>query len=52
VAEEKQHLRVPVVGRKWPPVAEDDWLSFAPILVKNLNAVPCFDEAHVSSYLT
>jgi hypothetical protein len=51
VAEEKQHLRVPVVGRKWPPVAKDDWLSFTPILVENLNAVPCFNEAHVSSYL-
>jgi hypothetical protein len=52
VAEEKQHLCVPVVGRKWPPMTEDDRLSFAPIFVENLNTVLCFDEAHlVSSYL-
>src|SRR4030095_847082 len=30
---EEQHLRVPVIGRQRPAVAEDDRLSLAPVLV-------------------
>jgi hypothetical protein len=32
--EEKQHLRVPVIGRQRPAMAEHDRLSIAPILVE------------------
>src|ERR1700722_11479141 len=46
VAQEEKHLRVPVVGRKWPTVAENDGLAFAPVLVENFRAVFCFDRAH------
>src|ERR1700730_9727803 len=44
--EEKQHLRVPVVGRKRPTMAEHDGLAFAPVFIENLNAVLCRDRAH------
>src|SRR6266480_1120831 len=33
VFEEEQHLRVPVIGRQRPAMAEDDGLSFAPIFI-------------------
>src|SRR5436309_7666582 len=33
VFEEEQHLRVPVIGRQRPTMAEDDGLSFAPVLI-------------------
>src|SRR5216117_2237811 len=33
VVEEEQHLRVPVIGRQRPAVAEDDGLSFTPVLI-------------------
>src|ERR1700733_5073369 len=46
VTEEEQHLRVPVVGRKWPTVAENEGLTFAPVFVENFGAVFCFDGAH------
>src|SRR5207244_5351579 len=32
-AEEKKHLRVPIVRRERPAVAEDDGLSFAPVFI-------------------
>src|SRR5438477_12102098 len=32
-AEEKKHLRVPIIRRERPAVAEHDRLSFAPVLV-------------------
>jgi hypothetical protein len=41
---EKQHLRVPVVGRQRPAVAEDDGLTFASVFVKNFDAIFGFDE--------
>src|SRR6202048_3897713 len=44
--EEKQHLRVPVVGRKRPTMAEHDGLTSAPVFIENLNAVLCRDRAH------
>src|SRR5207302_3522712 len=36
VMEEKQHLRVPIIGREWPAMAEHDGLPLAPVLVKDL----------------
>ncbi len=39
VLEEEQHLRVPIIGRQRPAVAEHDGLTFAPVLVEDLNAV-------------
>src|SRR5207237_9064769 len=33
VIQKEQHLRVPVIGRQRPAVAEDDGLSFAPVFV-------------------
>ena len=39
LAEEEQHLRVPIIGRQRPAVAKHDRLTFAPVLVKDLNAV-------------
>jgi hypothetical protein len=47
--QEKHHLIVPVVGAEWPAVVENDRLSLAPILVKNLGAVLGDDRAHVIS---
>src|SRR5436190_15358967 len=41
-AEEKKHLRVPVVGRQRPAVAEDDGLSFAPVLVIDVDVGSVF----------
>ena len=37
--EEKQHLCIPVISRQRPAMAEHDGLTFAPILIENLNAV-------------
>ena len=45
--EEEQHLRVPVIGRQRPAMAEHDGLTFAPVLIEDLNAVFRFDETHV-----
>src|SRR5437660_11984199 len=39
VFEEEQHLRVPVIGRQRPTMAEDNRLSLAPILVVNLRPI-------------
>jgi hypothetical protein len=51
VIEEEQHLCVPVVGRQRPAMAEYDGLTFAPVLVEDLNAVFCCHRAHVTSFL-
>jgi hypothetical protein len=32
-AEEKKHLRVPIIGRQRPTVAKDDRLTFAPVFI-------------------
>src|ERR1700687_1450799 len=48
VLEEEQHLRVPVIGRQWPSMAEHDGLTFAPVLVKDLDAVSGGNRAHGS----
>ncbi len=39
VIEEEHHLRVPVVGRQRPAMAEHDGLTRAPVLVVDLDAV-------------
>jgi len=39
LAEEEQHLRVPIIGRQRPAVAKHDGLTFAPVFVEDLNAV-------------
>src|SRR5438132_12269198 len=44
--EEEQHLRVPIIGRQRPAVAEHDGLTFAPVLVEDLNAVFGGDRVH------
>ena len=46
VIEEEQHLRVPVVGRERPAMAEHDRLTGAPILVIDLDAVLGLDGRH------
>src|SRR5882762_4572342 len=46
---EVQHLPVPVVPAQRPAVAENDWLSFAPVLVINLCSVFCGDGCHKRS---
>src|SRR4030095_9452634 len=45
--DEEQHLRVPIIGRQGPAVAEHDRLAVAPVLVEDLNAVFGGDRAHV-----
>src|SRR6266581_2068744 len=39
VLEEEQHLRVPIIGRQRPAVAEDNRLAGAPVFVVDLRAV-------------
>ena len=46
VLEEEQHLRVPIIGRQRPAVAEHDGLTLAPVLVEDLDAVLGGDRAH------
>src|SRR5207247_3328772 len=52
-ADEKKHLRVPVVGRQRPTMAEDDGLSFAPVFIINVDVssvfFPCGYVWHCSS---
>src|SRR5437773_10175833 len=52
-ADEKKHLRVPVVGRQRPTVTEHDGLSFAPVFVIDVDVssvfCPCGDVWHCSS---
>src|SRR5215475_7439988 len=44
--EEEQHLRIPVVGRQRPTVAEDDGLSRTPVFVEYLGTVFGGDSGH------
>src|SRR5205085_1706780 len=39
MSEEEQHLRVPIICRQRPSMAEHDGLTRSPIFVENLNAV-------------
>src|SRR5439155_10915668 len=43
---EEHHLRIPVICREWPAMAENDGLPLSPILVEDLNAVLRLDFAH------
>jgi hypothetical protein len=47
VIEEEQHLRIPIVGRQRPTMAEDDGLTFAPVLVVDLYSVAGCNCTHV-----
>src|SRR5881396_4008499 len=53
VLEEEQHLRVPIIGRQRPTMAEDDGLSFAPVFIINVDVssvfFPCGYVWHCSS---
>src|SRR3954470_20770752 len=51
VVKKEQHLRVPVVGRQWPTMAEDDGLTLAPVLVENLDAAFGFDGVHMDDFI-
>src|SRR4029077_12949361 len=46
LAQEEQHLRVPVIGRKRPAMAEHNRLTRTPILVEDLDAVFSSDYGH------
>src|SRR5262245_13579318 len=52
VLEEEQHLRVPIIGRQRPAVAEHDGLTLAPVLVEDLHAVFGGDRVHVGPPFT
>ena len=47
LAEEEEHLWVPVVRREGPAMAEHDGLTGAPVLVVDLEAVPGGDRRHL-----
>src|SRR5208337_1172455 len=47
LAEEEEHLRVPIVRRERPAMAEHDGLTRAPVLVEDLDAVRGGDRRHV-----
>jgi hypothetical protein len=52
VTEKKQHLGIPVVGRKRPTMAKNEGLTFAPVLVEDFSAVPGLNRAHRAVSLT
>src|SRR5262245_48543771 len=52
LAQEEQHLRIPIVRAERPPVVEHDRLSLAPVLVENFGAVPALDKRHGLRSLT
>src|SRR5260370_9840633 len=43
---EEHHLRVPVICREWPAMAEHNGLPLAPVLVEYLNSALRLDFAH------
>src|SRR5207248_3677078 len=40
--EEEQHLRVPIIGRQRPAMAEHDGLTFAPVLIIDVDVGSVF----------
>src|SRR5580698_2595098 len=46
VLQEEQHLRIPVIGRQRPAMAEHDGLARTPVLVEDLNTVFSSNCAH------
>src|ERR1700731_1388738 len=51
VAKEEHHLRVPIIGGQRPAVAEDDGLTFAPVLVVDRCAIFDSNRRHIVSFL-
>src|SRR5437588_4122679 len=47
LAEQEEHLSVPIVRRERPAMAEHDGLTRTPVLVENIGAVPGGDRGHV-----
>ena len=48
--QEEQHLRVPIIGRQRPAMAEHDRLARTPVLVEDLRAVLGGDGGHMGSF--
>src|ERR1700759_5593378 len=46
LAKEEQHLSIPVIGREWPAMAEDDRLTGSPILVVDFHTAARFHRIH------
>ena len=46
LVQEEHHLRVPVIGRQRPAMAEHDGLTFTPVLVIDLDAVLGLNRCH------
>src|SRR5579864_1862432 len=47
--EEEHHLVVPIIGRERPAVAENDGLTFAPVLIINFDSVFRCNRGHMTS---
>jgi len=47
--EKEHHLRVPVICRERPPMAEHDGLTSAPVLVEDLRTVFGLDDTHLTA---
>src|SRR5271156_3601635 len=45
--QEEQQLRVPIIGRKRPAMAEHNRLTFTPVLVVDRDAILCRDRVHL-----
>src|SRR3984885_8422830 len=45
--QEEQHLRVPIIGRKRPAMAEHNRLTFTPVFVVDRDAILCRDRVHL-----
>src|SRR5438874_6592721 len=41
-ADEKKHLRVPIIRRQWPAVTEHNRLPAAPVLIIDVDVTPVF----------
>src|ERR1700680_3509524 len=48
--QEEQQLRVPIIGRQRPAMAEHNWLARTPVLVEDLRAVLGCYGGHVDSF--
>ena len=48
--QKEQHLRVPVIGRQGPPVAENYRLTGTPVFVEDVNSISPFHCRHVESF--
>src|SRR5258708_30021693 len=48
--QEEQQLRVPIIGRQRPAMAEHNWLARPPVLIQDLRSPLCGDGGHVDSF--